>query len=66
VLGNSLKIFLNVKSGKLIDKNSIARDLTKPKSVGHWGNGDYEVKLQSENDLEKVFDLIKQSYGYNK
>lgn len=66
VLGNSLKIFLNVKSGKLIDKNSIARDLTKPKSIGHWGNGDYEVKLQSENDLEKVFDLIKQSYSYNK
>ena len=61
-----LKIFLNVKSGQLNDPQSLARDLTKPKMIGHWGNGDYEVKLEKENKLEAVFALIKQSYDLNK
>ena len=61
-----LKIFLNVKSGQLNDPQKLARDLTQPKQIGHWGNGDYEVKLESENELEAVFALIKQSYDSNK
>lgn len=63
---NGLKIFLNVKSGQLNDPKNLARDLTKPKPVGHWGNGDYEVKLEKERDIEGVFQLIKQSYDLNK
>jgi len=63
---NGLKIFLNVKSGRLKDPNSIARDLTKPKPIGHWGNGDYEIKLDKRKDLPLVYDLIKQSYDINK
>ncbi|MBU4477339.1 DUF5655 domain-containing protein [Candidatus Parcubacteria bacterium] len=61
-----LKIFLNVKSGQLNDPKNLARDLTKPKAIGHWGNGDYEVKLEKESDLEAIFALIKQSYDLNK
>lgn len=61
-----VKIYLNVKSGQLNDPCNIARDLTKPKMIGHWGNGDYEVKLENESDLEAVFALIKQSYDLNK
>jgi predicted transport protein len=61
-----LKIFLNMKSGQLKDPEGLARDLTKPKPIGHWGNGDYEVKIEKEADLEKVFYLINQSYNYNK
>lgn len=63
---NQLKIFLNVKSGQLNDPDSIARDMEKPKHIGHHGNGDYEVKLESEADMDKVFSLIKQSYDLNK
>ncbi len=63
---SSLKIFLNMKSGQLEDPEGLARDLTKPKPIGHWGNGDYEVKIEKESDLEKVFYLIKQSYNFNK
>jgi len=63
---NSLKISLNMPSGKLNDPYNLARDLTKPKPVGHLGNGDYEVKLSKKEDLEKAFELIKQSYNYNK
>lgn len=61
-----LKIFLNVKSGQLNDPQKLARDLTKPKPIGHWGNGDYEVKLESVNEADAVFVLIKQSYDFNK
>src|SRR3989339_1932335 len=61
-----LKIFLNVKSGQLNDQQSLARDLTKPKAIGHWGNGDYEVKLEKESEVEAVFGLIKQSYDLTK
>lgn len=66
VLTNSLKIFVNVKSGQLNDHYNIARDLTKPKPIGHWGNGDYEIKLQKEENVNKVFEIIKQSYNLNK
>ena len=61
-----LKIFLNIKSGQLNDPQNIARDLTKPKSIGHWGNGDYEVKFENAKDADAVFSLIKQSYAFNK
>lgn len=66
VMQYGLKIFLNVPSGELSDPYGIARDLTKPKKIGHWGNGDYEVKLQKEEEIDQVFGLIKQSYTYNK
>ena len=63
---NAIKAFLNVPSGKLNDSFGIARDLTKPKVIGHWGNGDYEVLIKSKEELLKLFELIKQSYNYNK
>lgn len=66
MLKDSLKIFLNISSGKLADPSGIARDLTKPKPIGHWGNGDYEVKLEKKEDVASVMDLIRQSYNYNK
>lgn len=66
ILHSSLKIFLNVQSGQINDPVGLARDLTKPKPIGHWGNGDYEVKLDDIKDLDTVFLLIKQSYDLNK
>ncbi|MBU0649544.1 transporter [Patescibacteria group bacterium] len=66
ILKDALKLFLNVPSGELIDPLSLARDLTKPKHIGHWGNGDYELKLERKEDVEAVMELIKQSYEYNK
>ncbi len=66
VFKDSLKLFFNVPSGKLDDSHNITRDLTKPKRIGHWGNGDYEAKLEKKEDIEKIMELIKQSYIYNK
>jgi len=66
VLKDSLKLFLNIPSGQLNDPQNLARDLTKPNPVGHWGNGDYEVKLEKKENIDVVMELIKQSYKYNK
>jgi len=66
ILHNSLKIFLNVKSGQLNDPQKLARDLAKPKPVGHWGNGDYEIKFGNKNEADAIYALIKQSYDFNK
>jgi len=63
---NCIKIFLNIKSGQLNDPQKLARDLTKPKPIGHWGNGDYEVRLENAKNIDAVFLLIKQSYNFNK
>lgn len=63
---NSIKACLNVPSGKLNDSFGMARDLTKPKVIGHYGNGDYEVSIKNREELLKLFELIKQSYNYNK
>jgi predicted transport protein len=66
VRNKDLKIFLNVKSGQLRDLENKARDLTKPKPIGHWGNGDYEVKIEKESDFDLILNFIKQSYDLNK
>ncbi len=59
VQANALKIILNLKKGMLEDFKKIARDIS---SVGHWGNGDYELKLFKEDDLDYILSLVKQSY----
>lgn len=61
----ALVIFLNVPSGQLNDPKGLARDLTKP-AVGHWGNGDYSVKVTEGTDLSAIFELVRQSYNFNK
>lgn len=66
VRSKDIKIFLNVKSGQLNDPENLARDLIKPKRIGHWGNGDYEVKFEDDKTLDSIFELIRQSYDLNR
>ncbi len=66
IMKDSLKIFLNVPSGKLEDLKGIARDLTKPKKIGHWGNGDYEMRFENASDVDDVMRLVNQSYEFNR
>ena len=56
---------INVKSGKLDDPRGIARDLVNPVSIGHWGNGDYDLTISNVDEIEYVMSLIKQSYELN-
>jgi predicted transport protein len=66
IWNKKLKVYLNIKSGQLKDPHGLAHDLTKPKPIGHWGNGDYRIELENINKLEEVFALIKQSYDLSK
>jgi len=56
-----LWLFLNVKTGTLDDPEGLAQDLETPVKIGHWGNGDYRVKITSQTDLDYVMTLVKQS-----
>ena len=62
VLKKSLKIFINMLKGKLDDPKKLARDVS---DVGHWGNGDYQVQISSDDELEYIISLVRQSYKEN-
>ena len=57
-----LTIYINMKKGMLKDPENVARDISQ---LGHWGNGDYELKLVDLKNLNYVLNLIKQSYEKN-
>jgi predicted transport protein len=54
-----LKLLINLKKGELDDPKKVCKDMS---SQGHWGNGDYEVKILPDTDLDYVMFLINQSY----
>jgi len=58
----AIKLWLNLPKGTLDDPKHIARDVS---NVGHWGNGDYEIILNTDADLDYLMALIKQSYKRN-
>lgn len=62
IFKNSLKIFINVKEGILNDPLGRAR---KIRHIGHHGNGDYDVTLNSGEDIDYLMTLIGQSYKIN-
>ena len=58
ILKKSLKIFINAKTGQLDDPKKIGQDVS---SIGHWGNGDYQVQIENDDDMEYIMSLIKQA-----
>lgn len=58
ILKKSLKLFINLKAGQLDDPKKLAQDVS---NVGHWGNGDYQVQVESDKDLEYIMSLVKQA-----
>jgi len=60
---NALKLHINLKKGELDDPKKITRDVSQ---LGHYGNGDYEIQISNDNDLEYIMSLIKQSLKKNK
>ncbi|MBN2462507.1 MAG: hypothetical protein JXB43_02780 [Dehalococcoidia bacterium] len=58
----ALKMWLNLKKGELNDPRHLSRDMS---SIGHWGNGDYELQTSSDEDLDYILRLAKQSYKNN-
>jgi predicted transport protein len=58
ILKNSLKIWINLKKGKLDDPKLLAEDVSER---GHWGNGDYQIQVENDKDLEYIMSLVKQA-----
>ncbi len=57
ILKKSLKLFINVKAGQLDDPKKLAQDVS---NIGHWGNGDYQIQVEDDKDLEYIMSLVKQ------
>ncbi len=58
----ALKMWINMRKGELDDSRAITRDVS---GTGHWGNGDYELQVSTDEDLEYILSLIKQSVRKN-
>ena len=58
----ALKIWLNLRQGELDDPKKLARDVS---NIGHWGNGDYELQVSDDEDIDYIMSLAKQSYRKN-
>lgn len=57
-----LKIWINLKKGDLVEPKGITKDVSH---TGHWGNGDYQIQVSDEENLEYIISLIKESYKIN-
>jgi predicted transport protein len=58
LLKKHLKMWINLKKDKLDDPKKITRDVSE---IGHWGNGDYELIVEDDSNLEYIMSLIKQA-----
>ncbi|HQS25069.1 MAG TPA: DUF5655 domain-containing protein [Sediminibacterium sp.] len=58
ILKNTLKIWINLRKGKLDDPKHLTEDVSEK---GHWGNGDYQIQVDTDKDLEYIMSLIKQA-----
>ena len=52
-----------MKKGSLNDPLKIAKDIS---NTGHWGNGDYCITINNEDEIDNIIPLIKQSLKVNK
>ena len=55
-----IKLLINVKRGELDDPKGIMRDVS---TIGHFGNGDYEIKISDDKNLEYIMSLVRQAIG---
>ena len=59
----ALKMWINMSKGELDDTKGITRDVS---ATGHWGNGDFEIQIKNDENLEYILSLVKQSIKKNK
>jgi predicted transport protein len=57
---NELWCWLNLKKGELDDPKNLSRDVS---TIGHYGNGDYDLSIYKDTDLDYVMFLVKQAYN---
>lgn len=54
-----LRISVNMKYSEVYDPLGICRDVT---GLGRWGNGDVELFMEHTSDIDRVMEIIEQSY----
>lgn len=59
----AIKMWINMNKGELDDTKGLTRDVS---TTGHWGNGEYELQIDSDENLEYIMSLVKQSIKKNK
>jgi len=62
ILNKGIKIFINLPKGALDDPKELMRDVSK---TGHFGNGDYEMLVTDDKNLEYLMSLVKQAINGN-
>lgn len=60
---SKIKIWVNLKKAHIDDPKKLARDIS---NIGHWGNGDYEISISDDKNLEYILSLVKQAYLKNR
>jgi uncharacterized protein with ParB-like and HNH nuclease domain/predicted transport protein len=56
-----LRLSLNIPFDEIDDPKGICRDVSQ---VGRWGNGDTEVGLESEDQIDYIMSLVQQAYDW--
>lgn len=54
-----LRLSLNIDFNEIIDPHGLCKDVS---GLGRWGNGDVEVGITAMEDLDKIMELIQQSF----
>lgn len=53
-------IAINMKFSDIVDPEGICKDVT---GLGRWGNGDVELFMEHNDELDTVMEIIEQSYN---
>lgn len=53
-----IKMWINLSFNELKDEKLLTKDVS---NIGHWGNGECEIAISSDEYLEYILSLIKQS-----
>lgn len=56
---SGIKMWLDIPQADLSDPHNLTRDVA---NVGHYGTGQTETKLSSQEDFSKIISLIEQSF----
>ena len=54
-----LRISINMKFSEINDPNGICKDIT---GLGRWGNGDVELFMEHQDELDQIIEIVKQSF----
>ena len=54
-----LRISINMKFSEINDPNGICKDII---GLGRWGNGDVELFMEHQDELDQIMEIVKQSF----